>query len=173
MCASVGSAHMGTCSSGSRRRLRWWYLNCVLMIEFDVLPSGQLGAQCLGGAHVVGCPSLPPPTCALIASAADMDTARRTTACCDRVYCAASDCSATTVLLANAATTLPAAGVAVSESVCCEDRAGMCTSNAASGDCGNLLGAAQVSAAPERRVLTAEAHFPLANCGETACYRAA
>ena len=69
-----------------------------------------------------------------IASAADMDTARRTTACCDRVYCAASDCSATTVLLANAATTLPAAGVAVSESVCCEDRAGMCTSNAASGD---------------------------------------
>lgn len=74
------------------------------------------------------------PIGATIPSDPTLDSARRTTACCDRVFCAASDCPATKVLLPDALTSLPAAGVAVSEAACCEDRAGMCSSNAVSGD---------------------------------------
>ena len=53
-----------------------------------------------------------------IQSDPNVDDRRRTTACCDRVFCAESDCPATKVLLPNAMTTLVPAGVAVAGKAC-------------------------------------------------------
>ena len=69
-----------------------------------------------------------------IVSSPSLDAPRRTTSCCDRVFCTAADCPATKVLLPSALTALPAAGVVVSEAACCQDRAGMCSSNAVSAE---------------------------------------
>eukprot|EP01043_Picozoa_sp_COSAG02_P040860 COSAG02_NODE_3339_length_6902_cov_59.760694_1_plen_1060_part_10 len=52
---------------------------------------------------------------------------------CDRVFCSSSDCALTQTLRPDAATTLPAVGVAASPEICCESRQGYCSLNHESG----------------------------------------
>lgn len=65
-----------------------------------------------------------------LASPSSASNTDRTATCCDRIFCSTTICLSTQTLKADAGTTLPAAGVAATASLCCDDVSGACVSNA-------------------------------------------